>query len=143
MFNTFLIIFIDMIYCHILDDFVLQGILKDLKQKKFWDKYGEKYKNDYKVALFIHSLSWSISIMIPIIIYSTYSNITRIEYDICMIIIIINNIFLHYRIDDAKANKYKINLITDQILHFIQIVFTFIWFVVAYYIMINHIGDVQ
>ena len=36
------------------------------------------------------------------------------------------NIWWHYKTDDAKANKYFLNLIYDQIIHILQIVATFI-----------------
>ena len=63
-------IFLIMILLHIIDDFVLQPIcLSKLKQKSFWETYvkdDEKYKFDYKVALVIHALSWSIMIHLPL-----------------------------------------------------------------------------
>ena len=39
-----------MIFCHIVDDYYLQGILASMKQKAWWQKqesYCEKYKYDY------------------------------------------------------------------------------------------------
>lgn len=55
-----------MLLCHIIDDFVLQPIcLSKLKQKDWWEKHiyeNVMYKDDYKMALFIHSMSWSIMI---------------------------------------------------------------------------------
>ena len=42
-----------MLYCHILDDFCLQGILASLKQKSWWEEnYPNKlYKYDYIISL--------------------------------------------------------------------------------------------
>lgn len=61
---------ITMVYLHILDDFVLQGILlSKLKQKKWWEihpDYTNKYKHDYKIGLLMHSISWAYMIMLPI-----------------------------------------------------------------------------
>ena len=36
------------------------------------------------------------------------------------------NTAIHFVVDDLKANRFKINLITDQSIHFIQIVLTFL-----------------
>ena len=42
--------------------------------------------------------------------------------------VFVSNIIIHAFIDDLKANKKKINLITDQSIHFIQILLTAIIF---------------
>ena len=113
-----------MILCHIIDDFVLQPIcLSKLKQKSWWDEncHGKQYKNDYKMALFIHCLSWSIMVHLPIMFLLPYGWILSLS--------ILINTCIHYIVDDLKANKYKINLITDQSIHFIQIILTFIIFI--------------
>jgi len=115
-----------MILCHIIDDFVLQPVcLSKLKQKSWWSENlnGKMYKNDYKIALFIHSLSWSIMIHIPLMIFFSI-----FDLDLLFTLSILINTSIHYIVDDLKANKYKINLITDQIIHFIQIIVTFIIF---------------
>lgn len=68
---------ISMIFCHIVDDYYLQGWLASAKQKEYWRKqenYSEKYKNDYIAALFMHSFSWGFMIMLPIA-YSMNFNI--------------------------------------------------------------------
>jgi hypothetical protein len=115
-----------MIMAHIVDDFYLQGILAKLKQRSFWkDHPNELYKYDYVVALFIHGLSWSFMILLPIALLQ-YHNYAVL----CLIWIL--NALIHSFIDDLKANKLKINLITDQILHFIQIAATFI---IAHYFL--------
>ena len=115
----FIKILLFMILLHIIDDFVLQPIsLSNLKQKKWWKKqegYSDKYKDDYKVALAIHSISWSIMIHIPLVIM--FSSLGQLA----LLISIIVNAVIHYYIDDLKANKLKINLFEDQMVHFWQI----------------------
>jgi hypothetical protein len=115
-------VFFLMILFHIIDDFVLQPVcLSKLKQQSFWttNAPSKMYKNDYKMALFIHSLSWSIMIHVPIMLW--------MEYNIILLIITISlNTVIHYIVDDLKANKYKINLITDQSIHLLQILITHI-----------------
>jgi len=121
-----IIIFFLMILCHIIDDFVLQPVcLSNLKQKHWWDEHcnGKQYKDDYKMALFIHSLSWSIMIHLPIMY-----NMFYIFPEILILLSIIINTVIHYIVDDLKANKYKINLVIDQLIHFAQIILTFILF---------------
>lgn len=106
-----------MILLHIIDDFVLQPIcLSKLKQKSFWETYvkdDEKYKFDYKVALVIHALSWSIMIHLPLMVIGVG------EYSILLSVII--NTIMHAWIDDEKANKLNITLFEDQIMHLIQV----------------------
>lgn len=127
---TFLFkLFILSILLHIIDDFVLQPVcLSKLKQKKIWvehENYSDKYKNDYKMALFIHSLSWSIMIMFPLLLLNT--NIFFLSG------ILLLNIVIHYIVDNEKANNFKINLIQDQIIHFVQIIFMYVIFGVMFY----------
>ena len=115
----FIKILLFMILLHIIDDFVLQPIsLSNLKQKKWWEKqegYSDKYKDDYKVALAIHSISWSIMIHIPLVIM--FPSLGQLALLISFIV----NAVIHYFIDDLKANKLKINLFEDQMVHFCQI----------------------
>ena len=115
----FIKIVLFMILFHIIDDFVLQPIsLSNLKQKKWWEKqegYSDKYKDDYKVALAIHSISWSIMIHIPLVIMFPFLG------QLALLISFIANAVIHYYIDDLKANKLKINLFEDQMVHFWQI----------------------
>ena len=115
----FIKILLFMILFHIIDDFVLQPIsLSNLKQKKWWEKqegYSDKYKDDYKVALAIHSISWSIMIHVPLVI--VFPSLGQLALLISFIV----NAVIHYFIDDLKANKLKINLFEDQMVHFWQI----------------------
>lgn len=120
-----------MILCHIIDDFVLQPVcLSNLKQKSWWEKnvlsesksYRELYQNDYKMALFIHAISWSIMIHLPIMFLCSFCD------NIWVLVSVIVNCLIHYYIDDLKANKHKINLIVDQVAHFLQIIVTCLLF---------------
>lgn len=118
--------FMACVFCHIIDDFYLQGILADLKQKKFWAEHApyHKYRNDYKVALLVHGLSWSFMIQIPLWI----RNWETCSYYWCIsaFMLWIINANIHMFIDNLKANKLKINLVTDQLAHAIQIILTFV-----------------
>ena len=117
---------LSMVFCHIIADYNLQGILAQLKQKEWWEKnYPDfKYKNDYKIALLMHSLSWAFFIEIPLYIYFLTSSPSA-SLKLLNILVIINT-FFHYVIDDKKANKHTLNLELDQQLHMIQIMVTFI-----------------
>ena len=117
-------ILILMFFCHLIDDFVLQGKFAYLKQRTWWIKACnddrlpfDKYKNDYRMALFEHSLEWSIAIMLPIIFLCNVSGL------ILLAAVVINTI-IHYIVDNAKANQLRLNLIQDQLIHFIQIIVT-------------------
>ena len=68
-------IFLTMIFLHIVDDYYLQGILAQMKQKKFWKEQtpDELYKYDYIWALIMHAFSWTFMIMLPLIFVSPIS----------------------------------------------------------------------
>lgn len=112
-----------MIFFHIVDDFYLQGILAQMKQKDWWLKhpqYKNLYKYDYIVALFVHGFSWAFMVMLPIAIFYEF-NPSILFYQALII-----NAMMHLVIDDSKCNKLYINLITDQLLHMGQIFLTFL-----------------
>ena len=60
-------ILFSMIFCHIVDDFYLQGCLAKFKQKKWWQENypNELYRNDWIISLLIHAFSWTFMIMLP------------------------------------------------------------------------------
>ena len=109
-----------MIFCHIVDDFRLQGILANMKQKKWWREQTNKpmYQYDWVMALMIHSMSWSFMILLPIAIYQNFN--VGANY----VIVFFINALIHGIVDHLKANRFKINLIEDQMAHFIQIAIT-------------------
>ena len=114
-------IYLSMFFMHIVDDYYLQGWLANGKQKSWWQDNApqELYKYDYIMALFMHSLSWSFMIMLPLAFWHQF-NITPVFITVFMI-----NTILHAFIDDLKCNKKTINLIQDQSLHMMQIAITF------------------
>lgn len=109
---------IPMIFLHIVDDYYLQGILANMKQRLWREKNApdDMYKHDYIVALLMHSMSWSFMIMLPLIIKFGYIDAINVLWA--------TNASIHFLVDDLKANKRKINLITDQGIHMIQIILT-------------------
>ena len=118
-------ILLSMIFCHIVDDYYLQGWLARAKQKKYWrtlPDYFEKYKFDYIVALIMHAFSWTFMIMLPIA-KSLNFQLTFTFY-VCFVI----NFIIHAIVDDQKANRYRINLVQDQAIHILQILITFLIF---------------
>lgn len=110
-----------MIFCHVVDDFYLQGFLASLKQKKWWEKNAPAplYKHDYIIALAIHSFSWAFMIMLPIAMFY--------HFDISGVFLwfLAGNIVAHASVDHTKANALKINLIQDQLFHIAQICVTY------------------
>ena len=130
-------IFIAMVLLHILEDFHLQGILANMKQKSWWQsecvKLGityesSKYRRDHVVSLIVHALENSIFITLPLIIDGLITTFTTNPNN-CLFIgwafIIFANTVAHAIIDDFKCNSKGINLIVDQILHFIFIILFF------------------
>lgn len=114
------LLLLTMIFCHIVDDYYLQGWLASAKQKSWWEKNSpeDMYKHDYLAALFMHSFSWSFMIMLAPIIY------TVIVGGIWSPFAFVTNLIVHMVIDDLKANRKKINLVQDQLIHMIQILAT-------------------
>lgn len=121
-----ILILISMIFCHIVDDYYLQGWLASAKQKSWWEKNAPNplYKYDYIVALFMHSFSWTFMIMIIPTIYVLI--VGGIWYPSLLIV----NVFMHMYVDNKKANKKTINLVQDQCCHILQIIMT--WIVIMF-----------
>lgn len=110
-----------MIFCHIVDDYYLQGWLASAKQKSWWKQNApdKLYEHDYVMALFMHSFSWTFMIMLfPTLVYYKWS-----------ISLFIVNLFIHMIVDDMKANQKRINLIQDQLTHIVQILLT--WYLMV------------
>lgn len=118
---TLVIIFFSMIMMHIVDDYYLQGILASMKQEDWWKKqenYCDKYEFDYMIALAMHAFSWSFMTLLPLLI----CGVPAAFFAIALVI----NGMIHAFVDDLKANKKKINLVQDQGIHMIQLLFTWI-----------------
>lgn len=136
---VFFILIIVAIGFHIYADFHLQGCLADLKQKSWWEKnttpqsFFFHYKNDYKMALLIHSIEWTLFTFVPVLILKlllikfvwngNLINYISIYFPFWVFGLIVNTI-VHYVVDDAKANQFVINLVEDQVFHFLQILGT-------------------
>ncbi len=122
-----LFVLILMIFCHIVDDYYLQGWLASAKQKQWWkDNAPDKlYRFDYIWALIMHSFSWSFMIMLPIAVANNF------VISATFVAMLVFNTALHAFIDDLKANKRMINLWVDQLCHMVQIVGTFYAFVMG------------
>ena len=114
MINNIFFILLWMMFMHIVDDYYLQGWLASAKQKSWWEKNAPNklYKNDYMMALACHGFSWAFMPMLPLAM-SNYSN--------WWIGFVVVNMIIHCFVDNLKANKLKINLITDQLLHVVQL----------------------
>jgi len=114
-----------MLFCHIVDDYYLQGLLAKLKQKSWWETNApdKLYKYDYIIALLEHAFSWTFMIMLAPIVLAVINNTVNI---IVFSIIFLTNWAIHTIVDDAKANRHEINLITDQLIHIAQIIITWI-----------------
>lgn len=127
--TTRILILLGMIYMHVIDDYVLQGVLAKMKQKKWWNEIAPYdtldksiYRRDYVAALLAHGFSWSFSVSIPLLAYAFLAHVPGLATFMCGIIP--GNALIHAFIDNAKANKMRINLITDQALHMTQIAYT-------------------
>lgn len=127
-----LFVLLIMFFCHIVDDYYLQGVLATLKQKSWWDIHAkdELYQYDYIIALVEHAFSWAFMIHLPVLFFmyngKMFMNMQKL---FCILFV---DMVIHAIIDDQKANRHTINLIVDQVMHFMQIVIT--WFLYFYVI---------
>ena len=121
-------IFLAMLFCHIVDDYYLQGILAQMKQKEWWQKYGSKYEYDYIIALIMHGFSWTFMIMLPAAIYMLVYSPNKFHL---LLPSYIFNAAGHAIVDNFKANKKVINLVIDQLFHVIQIILAYTSFLIA------------
>lgn len=119
--ESFVFVILWMIFFHIVDDYYLQkGWLSQAKQKKYWQENApeEMYKYDYIWVLIVHSFSWTFMIMLPVLF------VRGLYVDVNFLKMFAVNLIIHAVIDDLKANRRKLNLWEDQIIHIIQIVMT-------------------
>ena len=61
------------------------------------------------MGLLCHSFWWSILVCLPFILFSN---------EWALLVVVVLNTYVHAVIDDLKCNKFKINLLIDQTLHF-------------------------
>lgn len=117
-----LYVLLSMVFCHIVDDYYLQGKLALFKQKSWWEEKApdEMYKYDYIVALMMHSFSWAFMVMLSVAVSQEF------QIGAVFVTMFIINTVVHAIVDDLKANKRKINLVTDQSIHISQIIVTFL-----------------
>ena len=120
-----IIIVVLMFLCHLLADYSLQGWLATAKAKSYWK--DTETPHDWVMALFCHSMMWGIMIYLPFIFIGEIDFGGWVEALFWLTLPV--NIVLHILIDNLKANKKKIDLITDQCLHFLQITTTWLLYV--------------
>ena len=122
-----LLVLTAMLFCHIIDDYVLQGWLATGKQRDWWKTNApdKLYKYDYIMALAEHAFSWTCVIHIPVLVYAYLLQDFKAVY--IYVIVFILNWIIHAATDHYKANLHKINLIQDQTIHIVQIIIT--WFI--------------
>lgn len=127
--TAYLMIIVATIGLHIFADFHLQGILANLKQKEWWaenvktSEFDHKFDKDYRTALIIHGLEWSIFVHIPgMYLLCAYTVGTSLLASALILSSIILNGAFHAYVDHLKCNSFTINLKQDQILHFMQLI---------------------
>ena len=109
-----------MLFGHVLADYPLQGILASMKQKSWWEANSPDpmYRHDYIVALIMHSLCWTFLVMLP------PAACVRFHVSAAFLVIFLLNVAIHSFVDDLKANRKKLNLWGDQLIHIAQILVT-------------------
>lgn len=118
------LILLAMLFLHIVDDYYLQGILSQMKQRKWWQEHApdELYRYDYIMALIEHGFSWTFMIHIPLFIMIWFYGYQI--YWWLPVFTFFTNWGCHSLTDHLKANLNCINLVEDQLIHIIQIIAT-------------------
>lgn len=128
-----ILILMSMIFLHIMDDYYFQGILAKMKQKSWWKENApdKLYRYDYIVALIEHSFSWAFMTMLPITVCMIFYRdlLDVVSWPILCLFLLLNIVF-HSTVDHMKANCRSINLVQDQLIHILQIITTWLIFVV-------------
>jgi len=111
-----------MIFLHIVDDYYLQRILSQMKQRSWWKENApsKMYQNDWVIAMLMHAFSWAFMIMLPFAILQNFHPSTR------YFVFFFLNLIIHLFVDHLKANVKVFNLIQDQLSHLFQILITWI-----------------
>lgn len=105
-----------MVFAHIVEDFHIQGLLAELKQKSYWRMglaQNNPYARDYIPALVCHGIEWSFIVHIPLMFAYGLEPI--------IFVMILVNAGIHAIVDHEKCNEHTINLIQDQLIHLLQI----------------------
>lgn len=112
-------VFVLMLLLHMVADYTLQGWLANGKCKSWWEQNApdEKYRKDYKCALLCHAFYWAAVTFLPILLIDGCCVVSQWKYILALAL----NTPVHYFVDDLKANRGRINLWEDQVLHFLQI----------------------
>ena len=111
-----------MVFCHIVDDYYLQGILAKMKQKEWWreNTLNPMYRFDWVAAMAMHAFSWAFVIMLP------WAIRCRFQPELIYFAFLAINAIAHFMVDNLKANHKMINLVSDQTAHLIQIFLTWV-----------------
>lgn len=115
-----------MLLGHLLADYPLQGWLAQAKNKTYWENAPKKNKHDYIPALICHSLMWGIITFIPILLAPFF---ITVRYEFISYLLLIAAIPIHCFVDDLKANEKALNLWQDQLIHFAQILCSWLIFI--------------
>lgn len=116
--NGFILVL--MVFLHIVDDYYLQGILCQMKQRSWWAKNApdKLYRYDWIIAMTMHAFSWAFMIMLPWVIRCGF------QPNSVYFALLILNAIAHFWTDSLKANYKVFNLIADQSIHLVQIILT-------------------
>lgn len=122
------VILLVMLFCHIVDDYYLQGVLASMKQRVWWVKNypQQQYDNDFLMALMEHAFSWTFFTHLSVLLYMIYYGESLSWFFGSFVI----NWMIHALVDNLKANHLVLNLVQDQFVHIVQIVLTWLFLVV-------------
>ena len=116
------VLFVVTLLLHLLADFTLQGWFANGKQRAWWEQqcaeHGvdfSKYRYDYICALVSHSFFWAAVTFLPMIVMTNW------PYDWLAVVFLTVQVIVHAVVDDLKANKFKLNLVQDQLVHVLQV----------------------
>ena len=116
-----------MVALHTIEDFHVQGIMAQMKQRSWWvnNAPSPKYRYDHLPVILLHGLEWAVFVSLPLMWASDWS----LPDWFCALIAAMG--LVHSVIDHLKANMLKINLVQGQALHMVQIAIIWIAYIMV------------
>lgn len=121
-------LFLSLLLLHAFADFLLQGMLVNIKSKHWWmdstkkivwgaqDTQYRHVRHDYYVGLFFHAFVWAMVTFAPILLQCS---------DAAAALIVFCNVIVHGFVEEYHVNRFRINMWQSQLLYLSQIALTF------------------
>lgn len=114
-----------MVLLHVIEDFHMQGIMAQMKQREFWREYPEMYADDWIPVILLHGFEWAMIVSVPCLLASWF------DVSAWFIVTMVAMGLVHAYVDHLKANRLRITLVQDQAMHIVQIAVILVVYMVS------------